>query len=168
MDILRRQLKEERENAEKANRARLEAESRCHMAQRERDVYQLLARRWKSRLHAQLGEEVNDNLEDAAISMLFGASDNVSIFRLLRRFEDQMEDSDSEVEDNESDGDEDSESEDGVAMDEDDSSSEIIIAREPASVEDISPSNRRKFVGSESQRTVTTVSSSSISEEGDI
>ena len=167
VEVLRRQLKEERENAEKANRARLEAESRYHMAQRERDVYQLLARRWKSRLHAQLGEEVDDNLEDAAISMLFGASDNVSMFRLIRRFQDQMEDTDSEEEeDNESDGDDQSESEDGVAMDEDDSSSEIL-AGQAASVQDISPSSRRKVLG-ESSRTVTTVSSSSISEEDEI
>mmetsp|Transcript_16045 Transcript_16045/g.39292 ORF Transcript_16045/g.39292 Transcript_16045/m.39292 type:complete len:480 (+) Transcript_16045:123-1562(+) len=168
VEVLRRQLKEERENAEKANRARLEAESRCHIAQRERDVYQLLARRWKSRLHAQLGEDVNDNLEDAAISMLFGASDNVSIFRLLRRFQDQMEDTDSEEEEDESEDDGDqSESEDGVAMDEDDSSSSLIES-EPAPVQLISPSRRRKMLGESSQRTVTTVSSSSISEGGDI
>ncbi|CAJ1962717.1 unnamed protein product [Cylindrotheca closterium] len=167
VEVLRRQLKEERENAEKANRARLEAEARYHTAQRERDVYQLLARRWKSRLHVQLGEDVNDNLEDAAISMLFGASDNVSIFRLLRRVQDQMEDTDSEEEEDESEDDRDqSEAEDGVAMDEDGASSSTgsLIASEPAPVQLVSPSRRQKMLG-ESERTVTTVSSSSISED---
>ena len=139
------------------------------MAQRERDVYQLLARRWKSRLHAQLGEEIDDNLEDAAISMLFGATDNVSIFRLLRRFQAQEEDTDSEEEDNESYGEDDqSESEDdGVAMDEDDDSSSGMIAHEPATAQLFSPSTTRKMLNG-STRTVTTVSSSSVSEEDDI
>lgn len=168
VEVLRRQLKEERENAEKANRARLETESRCRIAQRERDVYQLVARRWKSRLHAQLGEHMNDNLEDTAISMMFRASDNVSVLRLLGRFQDQMDDANSGEEESEDEAD-DSESEDGVAMDEDDSSSSTsLIASEPAPVQLIAPSRRQKLLGESSERTVTTVCSSSISEEDDI
>lgn len=160
VEMLRRRWKEERENAEKANRARLEAESRCHLAERERDIHQLMARRWKSRLHAQLGEEIHDDLEDAAISMMFGASDNMSLFRLLRRFQAQMDDSESEEEeDEESLGDQGSESQGGVAsMEEDASSSSDLIEAEQPPTQIVSPPSPRKILG-ESSRTVTTLSS---------
>ena len=73
---MRRRLKEERANAERANIARLEAETRCQLAERERDVHQLLARRWKARLHSQLGETSQgseaENMEEAAAAMILG------------------------------------------------------------------------------------------------
>ena len=76
VEFLRRRLKEERANAERANIARLEAETRCQLAERERDVHQLLARRWKARLHSQLGETSQgseaENMEEAAAAMILG------------------------------------------------------------------------------------------------
>jgi hypothetical protein len=88
-------LAEERANAERANLARLEAETRCHLAEKERDVYRLLARRWKSRLSSTLGEHDEgslidvESIEEAAAAMLLGGRENISIFGLgsmLRRF----------------------------------------------------------------------------------
>lgn len=55
--FLRQRLLEEQEHAKKANQARLEAEARCRVAERERDVYRLLARRWQSRLQVLLQQQ---------------------------------------------------------------------------------------------------------------
>jgi hypothetical protein len=87
VEFLRRRLAEEQANAERSNLARLEAETRCHLAEKERDVYRLLARRWKSRLNVALGEhdEGNslieaENIEEAAAAMLLGGRENMSMF----------------------------------------------------------------------------------------
>eukprot|EP00980_Cylindrotheca_fusiformis_P012388 scaffold3043_cov121-Cylindrotheca_fusiformis.AAC.4 len=122
VEILRRRLKEEQANAEKANLARLQAETRCHLAERERDVYQLLARRWKNRLSAQLGEDVNDNIEEAAAAMLLGGAENMSIFGLFRRFHEMDQDHDDE---DDSDYEDDSNEEDN--MEEDSSESNYVM-----------------------------------------
>jgi hypothetical protein len=45
VEVLKRRLKEEKEKADRANKARLEAEARCHLAEKERDIYRLLALR---------------------------------------------------------------------------------------------------------------------------
>jgi hypothetical protein len=88
-------LAEERANSERSNSARIEAETRCHLAEKERDLYRLLARRWKSRLRSTLGEHDEgslsdvESIEEAAAAMLLGGSENISIFGLgsmLRRF----------------------------------------------------------------------------------
>lgn len=110
---MRRRLKEEQDNAEKANLARLEAETRCHLAERERDVYQLLTRRLKARINAQLREELNDNVEEAAAAMLLDGSENISLFGLFRRFHEMEQDLDDEEED-------DSDDEDILEQDEED------------------------------------------------
>jgi len=55
--FLRNRLREEQANAAKAQQARIEAETRCHVAERERDVYRLLARRWQSRLQLILQQQ---------------------------------------------------------------------------------------------------------------
>jgi protein-L-isoaspartate O-methyltransferase len=52
--FLRQRLLEEQADAQRAHQARLEAEARLHAAERERDVYRLLANRWQSRLQALL------------------------------------------------------------------------------------------------------------------
>jgi len=48
-DFLKRRLKEEQANAQKAHQARLEAEARYHIAEQERDMYRVLARRCQLR-----------------------------------------------------------------------------------------------------------------------
>jgi len=45
VEVLKRRLKEEKEKADLANKARLEADARCHLAEKERDIYRLLALR---------------------------------------------------------------------------------------------------------------------------
>ena len=45
VEVLKRRLKEEKEKADRANEARLEADARCHLAEKERDIYRLLALR---------------------------------------------------------------------------------------------------------------------------
>ena len=52
VEYLKTRLQEEKDKAAKAEQARLDLEARCQVAERERDVYRLLARRWQSRLQA--------------------------------------------------------------------------------------------------------------------
>lgn len=56
---LKIRVQEEEEKAARAQQARRDLEVRCQMAERERDVYRLLARRWQSRLQAVLEEQRN-------------------------------------------------------------------------------------------------------------
>jgi hypothetical protein len=95
--VLRRRLAEEQANAQRANTRRLEAEARCHIVERERDVYRLLSRRWQSRLNSLLnqrdGESVSesDSVEDASASAsaLLRGRDQAAIFEfggMFRRF----------------------------------------------------------------------------------
>lgn len=51
---------EEQADAQRAHQARLEAEARCHAAERERDVYRLLAHRWQTRLQDLLRQRGGD------------------------------------------------------------------------------------------------------------
>jgi hypothetical protein len=103
--FLRQRLVEEQENARKAHQARMEAEARCHIAERERDVYRLLARRWQSRLQAllqqqhQSGDSADSqaDIEDEAI--ILNGRESAVIFGLgamLRAFQ---SDSDEDTED---------------------------------------------------------------------
>jgi hypothetical protein len=91
VEFLRRRLVEERANAERANTARLEAERRCQAAEKERDVYRILARRWKTRVQASSGVGADDTetIEEAAAAMLLGSRESVSLLGLgnmFRRF----------------------------------------------------------------------------------
>jgi hypothetical protein len=84
-------LAEERTNVERANKARLEAERRCHVAENERDVYRILARRWKTRVQSSTGVAADDTetIEEAAAAMLLGSRESVSLLGLgtmFRRF----------------------------------------------------------------------------------
>merc|ERR1711862_80166 len=88
-EFLKKRLLEEQSNAAKAQQARVDAETRCHVAERERDVYRLLARRWQSRLQFVLQQQrhmvesgviplspqfssngTNDNPEDGVVGAL--------------------------------------------------------------------------------------------------
>lgn len=55
-EFLKKRLVEEQAVAAKAKQARAEAEARCQIAERERDHYRLLARRWQSRLQLFLNQ----------------------------------------------------------------------------------------------------------------
>jgi hypothetical protein len=82
---------EEKAKAEKADLARIEAVRKCQLAEKERDVYRLLARRWKSRLNASSGEADGEaeTIEEAAAAILLGGRESVSLFgigHMFRRF----------------------------------------------------------------------------------
>ena len=54
---MKKRLLEVQANAALSEEARLEAEARCHVAEREKDVFRLLARRWQSRLELVLQQQ---------------------------------------------------------------------------------------------------------------
>ncbi|CAB9506930.1 Protein-L-isoaspartate O-methyltransferase domain-containing protein [Seminavis robusta] len=60
-EFLRRRLREEQESSQRAHNARMEAEARCQLAEEERDVYRVLARRYQLRLEAALRRNGRDN-----------------------------------------------------------------------------------------------------------
>jgi len=74
VEFLRRRLAEEQASAERANQAKAEAETRARVAEKERDVYRILARTLRSRLNSDLLEENIDTetIEETAAAMLFG------------------------------------------------------------------------------------------------
>jgi hypothetical protein len=93
--VLRRRLAEEQANSQRDNTRRLEAEARCHIVERERDFYRLLARRWQSRLDSLLNQRGGDSVsesesaEDAAAYALLDGREQVAIFGfggMIRRF----------------------------------------------------------------------------------
>jgi hypothetical protein len=64
VEFLRKRLADEQGTIQRAQEARMEAETRLHMVERERDVYRLLAMRWQSRLQAlanEHGAEIDDD-----------------------------------------------------------------------------------------------------------
>lgn len=127
VEFLRKRLREEQALAERANRARLEAESRCHLAEKERDVYRILARRWKARLNETRGvngDDSDESIEEAAAAMLLGGREPLAAFglgHLFRRFRARAEaaaQADDEEEEDEDELEEDDD--DSSAMEEDD------------------------------------------------
>ncbi|KAL7580248.1 hypothetical protein ACA910_012985 [Epithemia clementina (nom. ined.)] len=67
--LLRRRLMEEQASARRAQEARLQAESRLHLVERERDVYRLLALRWQSRLQGIMRERGTVQDDDAMVGL---------------------------------------------------------------------------------------------------
>ena len=94
VEFLRRRLKEEQENAERALRASVEANLRCRQAERERDMYKLLAMRWRgstrnssSRINVENEDADTDMqiIDDATYHLLRG-QDNLSFTGLANLF----------------------------------------------------------------------------------
>lgn len=114
-DFLRKRLREEQAAAQRAQEARIEAESRLHVVERERDIYRLLALRWQRRLQATMNErgeggaaagddDLFSGIDDVAAAAVF-AGDEPLVVRLgglgamIRRF--QRDSDDEEEEDGE-------------------------------------------------------------------
>lgn len=92
IEFLRRRLKEEQENSERAMRASLEATLRCRQVERERDMYKLLAMRWRggtrnssSRINVENEDTVMQGLDDATYALLRG-QDSLSVVSLANLF----------------------------------------------------------------------------------
>lgn len=56
-EFLQRLLQEERRNTAREQKIRIDAEARCKVAEKERDVYLMLARHWQSRLQLLLQQQ---------------------------------------------------------------------------------------------------------------
>lgn len=91
VDFLRSRLSEEQTNVIEANRAKEEAEARCRTAERERDMYRVLARTLRTRLSA-ISQEASNDAETveaaAAAAMLFDGMElsTFGLQRMLRQF----------------------------------------------------------------------------------
>ena len=66
--FLRRRLREEQAALQRAQEARMEAETRLQMVERERDVYRLLASRWQRHLQAATRDQRNTQGRNASLS----------------------------------------------------------------------------------------------------
>ena len=107
VEFLRRRLAEEQANVESANEAKQEAEMRCMVAERERDIYKVLARTLRSRLNSSLpeGSEIVD--ETVAAERILGRRESSLTFDYGRMFElvarerndEEMEEDENEDED---------------------------------------------------------------------
>lgn len=87
VDFLRRRLAEEQENVQRANRAKQEAETRYRLAERERDIYKILARTLRSRINSSSPEGRNnasDIIEESTVEMILGRRESFSTFGLGR------------------------------------------------------------------------------------
>lgn len=92
VEDLRRRLRKEQEIAERASRASVEANARCHLAERERDLYKSMLLRLRRRMRIRsivLDEDEDtemDSLDDAATSMLLGGHGSLSMIGLAQLF----------------------------------------------------------------------------------
>jgi len=77
-EFLKQRLVEEQAVTANAKLAKFEAEARCQIAQRERDVYRLLARRWQSKLQLFLQQQVilQEDMQDDDARMYFSAQES--------------------------------------------------------------------------------------------
>lgn len=151
-DFLRRRLIEEQAATKTESLARLDAEAKLHLAERERDVYRLLALRWQTRLQAAVQESGGPDLDNGD---LIGLEDvgqvAAAVFAdeptsmglgglnlLLRRFQAQpntdSDDSDDSEDSNHQGQMEDDESEDdSVAMEDETETAEPMAVSPPRS-----------------------------------
>lgn len=159
-------MAEEQAKTEQANQAKEEAESRYRLAEKERDVYLVLARTLRTRLISTRREESHgtETIEEAAAAMLFGGMGSLSPFgldRMLRHLrappaegndeemgeegDEQFEDEMSEDTDDSEEDEEDSDSDDDD--DDDDESLSIVSDHQDSTIEDdIISKNRRAQV----------------------
>lgn len=130
VEFLKKRLAEEEAKAERANEARREAEARFRLAERERDVYKVLARTLRSRL-SEGSVRSSEVMEESATEMLLGGRETFlsfslgQVLRLLSRERDDEEMEEGEEEDDdflEDDDDDDDEMSD--AMDDSDDEEE--------------------------------------------
>mmetsp|Transcript_24200 Transcript_24200/g.51399 ORF Transcript_24200/g.51399 Transcript_24200/m.51399 type:complete len:491 (-) Transcript_24200:2821-4293(-) len=156
VDFLKKRLTEEQANVQAANQAKIEAESRCRLAERERDIYKILARTLRSRLTSSMpeGSDSSDDIivSETALGMVFRGRESFATFgsgRLLRRLAQDINDEemgdagDEEFDFSEDDDDDDDMSETMEDDDDDDNDEEDSDNDESLSV---SSDHRNHFV----------------------
>lgn len=87
VDFLKRRLAEEQANVQRANQAKHEAETRYRLAERERDIYKILARTLRSRLNSSLPEGSSNSdeiIEETAVELFLGGRESFPTFGLGR------------------------------------------------------------------------------------
>jgi hypothetical protein len=90
VEFLKRRLAEEQANVQRANQAKHEVETRYRLAERERDIYKILARTLRSRLNSSLPEGSNNSdeiIEETAVEMFLGGRESFptsGLGRMLR------------------------------------------------------------------------------------
>jgi len=87
VDFLKRRLAEEQANVHRANQAKQEAETKCRLVERERDVYKMLARSLRSRLNSSAPDRNNNSdeiAEETAAEMILSGRESFSTFGLGR------------------------------------------------------------------------------------
>ena len=115
VSYLKTRLKEEKDKVSRTNQAKADLEARCQRAERERDMYRLLARRWQSRLQAVLDEQRNGPSAAATVAALQelqyaqGILDDSSDDEGEQEEEEEEEEQEEDVSMMEEDGDEDEE-----------------------------------------------------------
>jgi len=145
VEFLRIRLEEEKYNALKANQAKEEAETRCEIAEKERDMYRILAQTLRTRLISVTREENIDDIEtveEAATAMIFGGTEYLPTFglsRMLRHLRAPLRDENDEEMDDDSDFDGMSEDNDGENVEEnssDDNSLSMASDHDDSIIED--------------------------------
>ena len=133
VEFLKKRLAEEEAKVERANEARREAEARCRLAERERDVYKVLARTLRSRLNSSLSEgsvRSSEIMEESAAEVLLGGRETFlsfslgQVLRLLSRERDDEEMEEGEEDDDFLEDDDDDDDEMSDAMDDSDDEEE--------------------------------------------
>jgi len=140
--LLRQRLLEEQSAAQQAQEARLQAESRLHSVERERDVYRLLALRWQSRLQAVLRERGATADDEAMVGMddFAEVASNAfaneplllrlgSLSALMRQFQQDQENEDESVPDADDESDNMDEEEEFEDDDDEDSDEAMSVTR---------------------------------------
>jgi len=148
--FLRQRLEEERQAATRAHEARLDAETRLRLVERERDAYRRLALRWQSRLQsvtrnrdgtaaAARGEDADedDDVDDDDNSVFARAG---GLNAIIRQFQEEAGSSDDD-DDDDTQGEEDAERDAMDAEESDDADGgELNVAMEDAETESDSES----------------------------
>ena len=140
LEFLRKRLQEQQAMTEMANKARLEAEARAAVAERECEIYRLLSQRYKNRLDETTGvrgEGDEEYTEHLVAGLLIEARDGpaIGVGNLFRQFRNRLRAA-NRGDDDDSDDDEDEDEDEDEDSDGDDSEMEEDLQDEEEAVED--------------------------------
>jgi hypothetical protein len=165
VEFLRKRLADEQATLQRAQEARMEAETRLHVVERERDVYRLLALRWQSRLQAlanERGTEIDDDslvgVDDIAEAASSVFANEPLILRLggLRAMMRQFQHGNSDDDDDNEDEDEDNTNHGGMDEESEEETDDMEEATDEHETEamSVSPADSPVISGRPQARTV--------------